>query len=73
MTGRDLYSTIVSYFELAFVFQLMYPKEAQTVITILQMKVARYGDDSGSLTVTRKDTIMKKVKKYYSVIGDLII
>ena len=37
------------------------------------MKVARYGDDSGSLTVTRKDTIMKKVKKYYSVIGDLII
>ena len=73
LTGRDLYSTIVSYFELAFVFQLMYAKEAQTVITILQMKVARYGDDSGSWTFTRKDTIMNKVKKYYSVIGDLII
>ena len=35
LDGRDLYSTVASYFELVFVFQLVYPKEAQTVITTL--------------------------------------
>ena len=73
LDGRDLYSTVASYFELAFVFQLVYPKEAQTVITLMQLKVPRYGDESGTLTASRKETMSNKVKKYFSVIGDIVM
>ena len=65
LDGRDLYSTVASYFELAFVFQLEYPTEAQTVITLMQLTVARYRDESGTLTASRKETMFNKVRKCF--------
>ena len=73
LDGRDLYSIVACYFELAFVFQLEYPTEAQTVITLMQLTVARYRDESGTLTASRKETMSNEVIKYFSIIGDIVI
>ena len=62
---------MASYFELAFVFKVEYPTEAQTVITLMQLTVASYRDESGTLTASRKETMSDKVRKYFSVIGDI--
>ena len=70
--GQNLFKALTSYMELAFVFNLSYAKESQLTVHILQSKVAKYGDNSGTLTPMRKGTAEKKLSKYYSVIGDLI-
>ena len=70
---RVLYSSVASYFQLDFVFQLVHPKEVKTVITLMQLKVACYGDESGTLTASRKETMSNKVRKYFSVIGDIVM
>ena len=52
-------------------FFVEYPKQSQTVISILQRKAARYGDDKGTLANMRKDTAMNKLAKYLTVVGDI--
>ena len=66
--GQTIFKALTSFFELAFVFQVEYSKEAQLVVTILQNKVARYGDNSGTLTHMRKDTVNNKLLRYYSIL-----
>ena len=48
-----------------------YPQQAQTVVNIIQRRIAHYGDDSGTLTKMRKDTALNKLTKYYQVLGDI--
>ena len=43
----DLSSAIAALLHLVFVVDLKYQKECQTMMDILQRKVAEYGDDTG--------------------------
>ena len=71
LDGQDLLSALSSYYETAFCFQLKYPKEAQTVANIIQIRVAKYGDPTdGSLTNQRKDTAMNQITKYGYVVDN---
>ena len=70
--GQTIFQALTSFYELCFTFQLHYAKEAQLTASIIQNKIAKYGDDSGTLTPTRKETAQNKLMRYYSVIGDIV-
>ena len=66
LEAQDIFSAFASYYELAFVFQLEYPKECQTISQVIQEKVARYGSvESGvNMTKSRTKTVTNKLEKY---------
>ena len=68
---QKLYDTLASCFELCFSFQLKYPKECHTVAQIIQTRVCKYGDDSGTLTQMKRNVANDKLLKYLAVIGEI--
>ena len=62
---------IASFLHIAFVFNLEYPKESQTVADIWQRRFARYGTNTGTRTASKKETAQNKMKKYKMVLGIL--
>ena len=69
---QQLYETLASYYQLCFSFQLKYPKECHTVAHIIQTRICKYGDDSGSLTQMKRNTANDKLLKYLAVIGKIV-
>ena len=68
---QDLLSALSSFFELAFSFQLKYPKEAQRTFNILQLRVAKYGDpDVGTLSIQKKEQAFNALVKYALVVDN---
>jgi len=57
---------------LSFVFDLLYPKEAETLCNIIQRKFAGYGDDTGTRTNGKKTSAVTKLKKYVGILGHLL-
>ena len=47
-------------------------QESQTVADILQRRFARYGDESGTKTIRRKEAATAKMKKYLLALGDIL-
>ena len=66
LEAQDLFSALASYYELAFVFQLHYPKECQTVAQIIQEKVAKYGcvESGVNMSKSKMKTVANKMEKY---------
>ena len=47
-------------------------QEAQTVVDIWQRMFAKYGDSSGTLPHSSKETEESKINKYLMVLGQLL-
>ena len=74
MGGQDFISTLASYFELCFVFQLKYPSQCQAVCQIIQLRMLRYGDpESGTLTTMRKKQAQNKLQGYLLALGKISV
>ena len=65
----DLASAVAYVLHLAFVMNIHYPKECQTMWDIMQRKVARYGDSSGTRTNTGRAAATAKYEKYLNDLG----
>ena len=72
LESLTIVQAIASFLHLSFVFGLDYPKETQTVADILQRRFAKYGDDSGTKTHTRKETAQTKMSKYMTTLGEIL-
>ena len=65
LDGQDIIAALVSFYELAFSFQLKYGSGAQTTLEIVQHQIAEYGvDGSGTLTNRKKLAATNQIKKY---------
>ena len=60
---------MVSYFELCFAFQLHYSSGAQITAELIQKRIAKYGDDTGTLTNMRRTTAISKIQKYVNFLS----
>ena len=67
MTG-----SIASFLHLAFVFDLRYPKAAETMCDIIQRRFAKYGDNNGTRTNGKKETAATRMSKYTEVLATIL-
>lgn len=68
----DLSAAITAFLQVCFVFNLNYPKECQTLADILQRRVAKYGDETGTRTSGAKKTASNKLTKYLQTLGKIL-
>merc|ERR1712096_364007 len=72
MGNLSITESIAAFLHLAFIVDLQYPKEAQTVCDIVQRRFAKYGDSSGTRTQTKKETASSRINKYDQVLGRIL-
>ena len=67
--NMSIIESIASFLHLAFVFDLCYPKAAETMCDIIQRRFAKYGDNNGTKTNGKKDT---KMSKFMEILGNIL-
>jgi len=68
----SLSTAIAAFLHVSFVFNMKYPKGAQTLADIFQRRFAKYGDDSGTKTTSSKQTAQSKMTKYMVTLGSIL-
>jgi len=68
----DMFEAIASFLHLAFVFNLKYLKGSQTICDIMQRRVAKYGDGSGTRTHSSSNAAKSRLSKYLNELGKIL-
>lgn len=72
LANLDLPEAIAGFLHLAFVLNLKYAKESQTLLDIMQRLVAKYGDDSGTKTQRSKVAAQSKFDRFLAGLGRVL-